>query len=99
MVLILCFLIKVHKFGSVKCTDNNVYGSKCILSCPTGFEEVLGQSRVVCLENASWSGSIGYCQSKFCVFFVNGIYQCLVIATKPNAHTNVRGQRFNYLNC
>nr|XP_018671091.1 sushi, von Willebrand factor type A, EGF and pentraxin domain-containing protein 1 [Ciona intestinalis] len=52
-------------FGDVTCTDENKFGSRCLLRCYDGYE-MSGEPGTNCLESGVWSNGIGLCSKIEC---------------------------------
>uniref|UniRef100_H2Y7G0 Uncharacterized protein n=1 Tax=Ciona savignyi TaxID=51511 RepID=H2Y7G0_CIOSA len=52
-------------FGDVTCTDENKFGSRCLLKCYEGYE-MSGEPGTNCLESGRWSNGLGLCSKIEC---------------------------------
>jgi len=49
--------------GDVTCTNENKFGSRCLLKCYDGYE-MSGEPTTTCLYDGDWSNGLGLCQRK-----------------------------------
>ncbi|XP_076807337.1 sushi, von Willebrand factor type A, EGF and pentraxin domain-containing protein 1-like [Clavelina lepadiformis] len=51
--------------GDVTCTDENKFGSQCLLKCYDGYE-MTGEPTTSCLHSQEWSNGLGLCNKISC---------------------------------
>ena len=73
-----CGQLSPPKFGSIKCSDDDRFGSLCELSCDKGYE-LVGSSERVCQSNHVWSGVTSLCNLVQCDVMIpprDGLIDC-----------------------
>lgn len=73
-----CGTLSAPKHGSIKCSDDDLFGSVCEITCDKGYD-LLGASERVCQSNHVWSGATTSCNLVQCDIVIpprNGNVDC-----------------------
>nr|CAB3266734.1 sushi, von Willebrand factor type A, EGF and pentraxin domain-containing protein 1 [Phallusia mammillata] len=60
-----CPVRKAPRDGSIECTDGNIFGSTCVVTCEVGHD-MIGQSMSRCQADRTWSERAPKCQRVTC---------------------------------